>query len=200
MNETVTFSTVDAASATVLLMTTRQNTLPRRLLAPGPSEAQIHTLFLAAASAPDHGRVVPWRFVLVPDQRRPALAQAFAQALMDRDENATASQLAQAREKAFRSPFLALVVARLGPCEPYVDPVERMVSVGAAVQNMLLTAHSMGFGCGLTSGQAMLSSSLGSLFKLTLDERAVCFVNVGTVTQAKPPRPHPNVASFVSTL
>lgn len=200
MNETVTFSTVDAASATVLLMTTRQNTLPRRLLAPGPSEAQIHTLFLAAASAPDHGRVVPWRFVLVPDQRRPALAQAFAQALMDRDENATASQLAQAREKAFRSPFLALVVARLGPCEPYVDPVERMVSVGAAVQNMLLAAHSMGFGCGLTSGQAMLSSSLGSLFKLTLDERAVCFVNVGTVTQAKPPRPHPNVASFVSTL
>jgi len=200
MNESVTFSTVDAAIATVRLMTTRQNTLPRRLVAPGPSVEQIHTLFLAAASAPDHGRVVPWRFVVIPEKRRALLAQAFAQALMDRDENATSLQLAQAREKAFRAPFLTLVVARLGPCEPYVDPVERMVSVGAAVQNMLLTAHSMGFGCSLTSGQALLSTSVGTLFNLTLEERAVCFVNVGTVTQAKPPRLHPNVASFVSSL
>jgi nitroreductase len=124
----------------------------------------------------------------------------FAQALMDRDANATDEQLASAREKAFRAPFLALAIARLGPADPDTDPLERMVSVGAAIQNFLLCAHGMGFGCGLTSGQAMRSEPLRQLFQLTEGEKAVCCINVGTVAKRKPMRLRPAVASFVSSL
>lgn len=182
------------------LINSRQNILPRRLSEPGPSAAQIEQLFRAAAAAPDHGQLRPWRFVLVPTDKRAALADVFAQALRDRDASATPEQIESAREKAHRAPWLALVVARLGPCDPDIPLLERMVSVGCAVQNMLLSAHSMAFGAGLTSGQAMSSAPMRRLFQLQPGEEAVCFINVGTASKRKAPRLRPEPTDFVTSL
>ncbi len=193
-------SAFDEASYALTLITSRQNILPKRLVDPGPTTEQVNDMFLAAAAAPDHGIVMPWRFVLVPLDKRALLADAFGQALIERDTQATPEQVAQAREKAFRAPFLALAIARLGPCEPDIDPLERMVSVGAAIQNFLLLAHSLGFGSSLTSGQAMRAEPLRQLFRLTEGEQAVCSINVGTVAKRKPARLRPQVAAFVSSL
>lgn len=185
---------------TELLISSRQNILPRRLSEPGPSKPQIEQLFRAAAAAPDHGELRPWRFVLVPAHRRADLAEVFAQALLQRDADASAQQLAQAREKAHRAPLLMLVVACLGPREPDIPMLERMVSVGCAIQNILLSAHSMGFGAGLTSGQAMSCAPMRSLFQLVSGEEAVCFLNVGTTAKRKMPRLRPDPADFVKSL
>lgn len=182
------------------LINSRQNILPRRLSAPGPSAAQVEQLFRAAAAAPDHGQLRPWRFVLVPTDKRAELAEVFALALMDRDADATPAQLESAREKAYRAPWLALAVACLGPREPDIPMLERMVSVGAALQNMLLSAHSMAFGAGLTSGQAMSCTRMRSLFQLQAGEEAVCFINVGTASKRKAPRLRPEPTEFVSSL
>jgi nitroreductase len=190
----------DFAAFAMTLITSRQNILPRRLVEPGPSAEQIQEMFRAAAAAPDHGVIRPWRFVLVPPTKRDVLAEVFGQALLERDAQVTSEQLAQAREKAFRAPFLAVAIACLGPSEPNIDPLERMISMGAAIQNFLLCAHSMGFGSGLTSGQAMRSEPLRQRFDLKAGEQAVCCINVGTVAQREPTRVHPNVASFVSSL
>ena len=200
MHDPTSFTSNDLAGFAWTLITSRQNILPKRLAEPGPSPEQIADMFGAAAAAPDHGMVMPWRFVLVPKSRRAELADAFGQALTERDAAATAEQVEQAREKAFRAPFLALAIARLGPCEPDIEPLERMVSVGAAIQNFLLCAHSMGFGSSLTSGQAMRSQVLRELFGLMPGEQAICCINVGTVTKRKPQRQHPPMAAFVSSL
>lgn len=181
-------------------ITSRQNISPKRLVAPGPNDAQLDQIFRCAASAPDHGLVRPWRFVIVPADKRGLLAEVFAMALMDRDPGVTLEQIETAREKAHRAPLLMLVVARLGSCEPPIPALERMVSVGAAVQNMLLMAHSQGFGSSLTSGQAMQSPRMRQLFGLEAGEEAVCFLNIGTISKRKPQRLHPEVNSFVSTL
>lgn len=190
----------DPAEWVLELITTRQNISPRRLAAPGPDEDQVQRMFCAAAAAPDHGEIRPWRFVRVPPDKRALLADVFAQALIERDAQATVEQIDKAREKAFRAPFLAMAIARLGPCEPEIDPLERMVSFGAAIQNFLLCAHSLGFGSGLTSGQALRSAPLRQLFQLTDGEQAVCCINVGTVIKRRPARLRPDVATFVSTL
>ncbi len=200
MSDTTSPIGAELAAFALTLITTRQNILPKRLAAPGPSVAQVQDMFLAAAAAPDHGVVMPWRFVLVPEDKRGVLADVFGQALRERDASATPEQVAQACEKAFRAPFLTLAIARFGPCEPDIDPLERMVSVGAAIQNFLLCAHSMGFGSSLTSGQAMRSNALRQLFDLTDGEQAVCCINVGTVIKRKPARLRPAVAAFVSSL
>lgn len=190
----------ELAAFTQTLISSRQSILPKRLLAPGPSEQQVQDLFSAAAAAPDHGMVMPWRFVLVPEDKRALLAEAFGQALIERDAGATPEQIAMARDKAFRAPFLALAIARLGVGTPEFEILERMVSVGAAIQNLLLCANSMGFGSSLTSGQALRSQPIRRLFLLGEGEHAVCCINVGTVRQAKPPRVRPATSEFVSSL
>jgi nitroreductase len=173
---------------------------PKRLVEPGPDEAQLARIFTAAAAAPDHGEITPWRFVIVPTEQRARLAEAFALALTDRDAQATPVQVQSAREKAYRAPLLVLAVARLGAADPDIAPFERLVSLGCAVQNMLLSAHSMGLGCGLTSGQAMTSPRLRTLFALADGEDAVCCINIGTVAKHKPGRTRPAVQRFVSSL
>ena len=132
--------------------------------------------------------------------KRRLLAEVFAQALMERDADATTEQIENAREKAIRAPFLTLAIARLGPCEPDIEPLELMVSLGAAIQNFLLCAHSLGFGSSLTSGQAMRSLPLRQLFQVSEGEQAVCCNNVGTVAKRKTVRLRPETTSFVSSL
>ena len=183
-----------------VLITSRQNISPKRLVEPGPNADQVAQIFRAVAAAPDHGLLTPWRFILVPADKRVVLAEVFALALIDRDPGATLEQIEAARDKAYRAPFLLLAVARLGTCEPNIPVLERMVSVGAAIQNLLLSAHSLGFGGGLTSGQAMQSKRMSDLFQLDIGEEAVCFVNVGTVSKKKLPRLRPERATFVSSL
>jgi nitroreductase len=182
------------------IVASRQNISPKRLDAPGPDDAQLAAIFEAAAAAPDHGLLRPWRFVLVPREKRALLAEAFALALVDRDATATLEQIESARAKAYRAPLLILAVARLGRDEEAIPDADRLLSLGCAVQNMLLVAHSLGFGAGLTSGQSMRSARLRTLFGLTDDEQAVCFVNIGTVTNRKPLRVRPRPDAFTTSL
>lgn len=183
------------------LIGSRQNVSPKRLVEPGPTAAQLHELLSLAAAAPDHGLLTPWRFIIVPADQRHRLAEVFALALIDRDPGATLEQIESAREKAHRAPLLMVAIACLGPREPDTPALERMVSMGAAIQNLLLGAHAMGFGAGLTSGQAMASKRLGELCGLAPDEVPVCCVNIGTVSKRKPgSRVRPLPSSFASEL
>ena len=182
------------------LIGSRQNVSPKRLVDPGPNEEQRAALFSLAAAAPDHGLLTPWRFIIVPAEKRQLLAEVFALALIDRDPGATLEQIESAREKAHRAPLLLVAVACLGPRDPNTPPLERMVSMGAAIQNLLLGAHAMGFGAGLTSGQAMSSPRLHGLCSLDDGEVPVCCINVGTVTKRKPGRARPQACHFVTML
>ncbi|NML15684.1 nitroreductase family protein [Azohydromonas caseinilytica] len=182
------------------LIASRQTVLPKRLAEPGPDAQQLQQLLQALAAAPDHGELRPWRFVIVPQARRGLLADAFEAALRDRDAQATPAQCADAREKAYRAPLLMLAIARLGPAQPDMPALERMVSMGAALQNLLLLAHAMGYGAALTSGQSLQSPRLRELFRLQPGEEPVCFVSVGSITQRKPMRPRASPHEFVSEL
>ncbi|HJV69704.1 nitroreductase family protein, partial [Ideonella sp.] len=125
----------------------------------------------------------------------------FALALVDRDPGATQEQIEMAREKAHRAPLLLVAVARLGHCEPDTPVLERMVSMGAAIQNILLGAHALGFGGGLTSGRAMSSPRMRQLCALGEGEEAVCCISIGTVGRSKPSkRVRPAAADIVSEL
>jgi nitroreductase len=208
----------DLLEFALALMHTRQNVSPRRLAEPGPSPHQLQDILGTAAAAPDHGQLLPWRFVIVPMDQRERLAEVFGLALIDRDPNATPDQIENARAKAYRAPFLMLAIARLTDAEAGVSAMpergaehpdstdsdvndaERLVSFGGAIQNILLAAHAAGFGTGLTSGQALASPQLRQLFGLRRNEQAVCCINIGAVSKQRPPRLRPDVTAFISSL
>jgi len=190
----------EVLDAALTLIHTRQHVSPKRLGDPGPDAAQIEKILGAAGAAPDHGRINPWRLIVIPGERRPLLGAAFAEALAERDASASAVQREEARAKAFRGPFLALVVLRLDPALGDTHPQERMISAGCAIQNMLLVAHAMGFGAGLSSGRALYSQQMRRLFGLGAQEAPLCFLSVGTVTRSKSARPRPVLGDYTSTL
>lgn len=190
----------DWASTVATVLQARQTILPKRLTEPGPNEDQLRQILEAAASAPDHGQLLPWRFVLVPKAARAALAETFATALMERDPQAGVEQLQQARDKAYRAPCLMLVVVDALRGDPEVDLHERIVSAGCAVQNVLLMATALGFGSALTSGKALKSVALRALFDLHAQEHALCFVSVGTVQSRRHPRLRPSPRDYCTNL
>lgn len=183
-----------------VLAASRRTTLPKRLGAPGPDAGQRRLILEAAAAAPDHGELLPWRFIEVPDTMRPALAQAFAQALVERDPEAGAEDLRRAREKAYRAPWLMLAAVRTSGPAPEIPAAERLVSAGCAIQNLLLAATAMGHGSSLTSGRSLASPVLRRFFGLSEAETAVCFVSIGSVLGARPARVRPAVEQFHSVL
>ena len=190
----------DVAGMAAALIQSRQTILPKRLGAPGPSVAELAQILSAAAHAPDHGQLVPWRFVLVPEASRTPLADVFVQALLERDPAATPEQIEQAREKAHRSPLLMLVVVDAQRGDADIDLAERTVSAGCAVQNMLLMATALGYGSSLTSGKALKAPCLRALFALAAPEQALCFISIGTVKSRKAVRARPPAQAYVSTL
>lgn len=192
--------TLDAWQWAETLLHSRRTTLPKRLTEPGPDPQQQQAILRAAAAAPDHDQLLPWRFIEIPAARRSALGEAFATALLERDPHATAEEAAQAQEKAYRSPWLILAVARLRDEHTGISTHDRLVSAGAAIQNMLLMATALGYGSSLTSGKAMESLALRDLFRLTPGEHALCFINIGTVATKRHPRPRPDVAAYWSRL
>lgn len=191
------------ADAIGALIDARRTTLPKRLLGPGPDEAQKSRILLAASAAPDHQQLLPWRLVEVPTTQRHRLAQAFAQALHERDPKASTEELSQAREKAHRAPWLLLATCRLAQKETDGDTVpssERLISLGCALQNMMLLSTAMGFGSSLTSGKAMSSQPVRQLFKLDDDETAVCCLNIGHILSPRQERTRPKPADYHRSL
>lgn len=181
-------------------MQSRRTILPKRLFAPGPNAQQTRMLFEAAATAPDHGQLLPWRLIVIPEDARESLATVFGAALLERDPAATPGQIESARDKARRGPLLLLVVVDGGCGDASIDLAERIVSAGCAIQNILLTATAMCFGSAITSGKALKSRSLRALFRLGAADQALCFVTVGTAERCNKARTRPTPNQFVSTL
>ena len=194
----------DAPHWAATLMNSRRTTLPKRMQGPGPDTAQLRQILEAAAAAPDHDQILPWRFVIVPSESRACLADAFEQALVARDPLATGAQCEQAREKAFRSPLLMLAIVRLsdvaGDAASDIPAPERYVSAGCAIQNLLLMATAQSYGSALTSGKALQSAPLRALFSLGDHEEALCFINIGTIASQRPQRKRPLQDRYVTTL
>lgn len=178
------------------LMASRQTVLPKRLVAPGPTAAELAQLFEAAAAAPDHDLINPWRFLIIPAHKRVDLGELFAQALTERDPSASQDELAQARDKALRAPLLMLLIVDEAKGDAEIDMHERVLSAGCAVQNIMLLANAMGYGSGLTSGKALKAASFRSGLGLQPTEEAICFVSLGTVSARKPFKPRPDVQQF----
>jgi nitroreductase len=176
----------------------RVHVSPKRLGSPGPNDSQKNQILLAANAAPDHGRMVPWRFIEISETSRKSLGEVFAQCLLERDQSASPIQLQEAREKALRGPLLLLAIANFVDETNEIRKEEKLVSLGCAIQNILLSAYALGFGSGLSSGKALQSPRLRSLFNLADHEDPICFITIGTVTQNKSGRVRPDLSSYHS--
>lgn len=188
------------SDALLALLGARRQVSLRRLVAPGPDEPSLQRIFTAAAQGPDHGLLQPWRFVLIPPGKRRELANVFVDALVERHPDCDGAARAAAHDKAFHAPCLLVAILRNDPAAAAIPVPEKLISLGCAIQNMLLAAEALSIGSGLASGGALGSSGMRRFLRLAPYEQAVCFIGFGAVASSRPARQRPQPADFVSTI
>jgi nitroreductase len=155
----------------------------KSVVAPGPTAEQISRLLEAAARAPDHGRLKPWRFVAVNGPDRESFANAVAQSRRDQNPNFTDEQLALEREKIRRSPSILVAGCVVRKDIPKVPEIEQVIAAGAAVENLLLAATELGIGAMWKTGPAAYSARVKAAVGLGVDDHIVAILHLGTAVK-----------------
>ncbi len=187
-----------AAQDLVRLILSRQSVMPKRLCPPGPTNDELRLMISAAVTAPDHGALRPWRFIKVADAARTALAEIFVEAKRRRAPDQPDAVLARERDKALGAPTLLAVCGRIRGDHPDVPDSEQFASIGAAIQNVLLTAHVLGFGAILLSGDKTRDPLVRAAFSLDEGERLVGFLSIGSPAIDVRAKPRPAVSNHLS--
>lgn len=182
-------------SSPLALLETRRSGRPHDMIAPGPSDAELERILTIAARTPDHGKLFPWRFIIVATNQRQALADLLARALPAHDPDATAAHFDKALEFAHQAPSLVVVVS--SPIAGHKIPLwEQEISAGAAAMNLLLATHAMGFVGGWITGWAAYSETVRTAF-CAPGERIVGFFFLGSPGHELEERPRPPLATIL---
>src|SRR5260221_7926840 len=155
-----------------------------RLAAPRPDDAALDIILRSAVSAPDHGRLRPWRFIVVRDEARLRLGEVMAAAVARSRPDATPAMLELERAKAVRAPLIVIVAAKVQRPSKIPD-IEQILSAGAAAQNILLATHAQGFGAMWKTGANAYDDFAKSALGLEPSDAIVGFIYIGT--SVRPP-------------
>lgn len=167
-----------------------------KLTTPAPNPAEMEQLFQAAARAADHGRLRPWRFVVIENDGLDRFGHLMVDSQRELGEvdDELAAKLAK---KPHRAPMIVAVICN--PKEhPKVPEIEQMLSAGAAAQLLVTAAHAMGYGAMWRSGSLMFTETMAAGLGLAEQESVVGFIYLGT-SPAGTPKPVPfDTSEFVS--
>jgi nitroreductase len=161
------------------LLLQRQSTPAKYHREPAPDGEHLDLILRAAMSAPDHGNLQPWRFLLVRGAALQRLGEFFAESFVRRNPEASADLVERERSKPTRSPLLILLIAKPQP-NPKVPEWEQMMSLGAAAEHMQLMAQALGYGSVWLSGQRCQDRWLLEQLGLSEDEKLYGYLAMGT--------------------
>jgi nitroreductase len=177
-------------------LATRRSGKPRDLVAPGPSPAELEQILAVAARTPDHGKLAPWRFAVVPPDRRDAFAALLARAYAAERPDAGRLELEANAQFAKQAPTLVVMLSTPRP-DSHIPVWEQELSAGAAAMNLLHAAHALGFAGGWLTGWAAYSEQVRDAFGRAPD-RIVGFFFLGTPARPLEERPRPDLSTLVS--
>jgi nitroreductase len=179
-----------------LLATRRTVPLPK-LEGPGPTADELQKLLTIAARVPDHGKLVPWRFLVIEGEGRERAGELIARAFLADEPDAPPDRVAQERGRLSFAPVVVGVVSRVRP-HPKIPDWEQILSAGAVCMNLIVAAKAMGFSATwLTQWYASDRRVLDG-FGLEPEERIAGFLHIGRPAQIPADRDRPDLAAIVS--
>lgn len=168
----------------------------RQLGEPGPDTDQLDALLAAAIRVPDHGRLSPWRLLLIRGEARREFGEQLARIHQEVDPGAGDAALTKDRERYRNAPVIVVVIGRIQGGHK-VPEQEQVLSAGCVAYNLLLGAQALGYGAQWLTGWAAYDSRVAGLLNLAAGERVIGFVHIGTALE--PASEHPR-AELVDVL
>ena len=178
------------------LLKKRRSVKPLDLAGPGPSAADLETLLTIAARVPDHGKLVPWRFVVFQGDARLKAGEAIAAAFKTDHPEATADQIEFERRRLARAPLVIAVVSRAAP-HVKIPEWEQVLSSGATAMSLLIAAHALGFGATWITEWYAYDRAVLDALGLAPHEKIAGFIHIGRAGPAED-RPRPPLADIVT--
>ena len=165
---------ITPAPETLRFLALRRSASALTLMEPGPDADQLADLLRIAARTPDHGKLAPWRFVVLEGPAKAAFAQRLEALALGRRDTALVGKLAK-----LKVPPLAIAVIS-SPVAGAIPEWEQILSAGAVCTNMLHAALAMGFGANWITDWYSYDPDAGAILGLGLGERVAGFILIGT--------------------
>lgn len=178
----------------------RRSANTAQMTGPGPTEEAMLKIVEAAAAAPDHGRVVPFRFVEILPAARTRLADASEQAFAALNPHASAGDRERARKKMLGGPAALALVGHLQPSHPKIILSDQWLAIGCALQNIVLAAEALGFGVAMKSASHFNHSVMSTALALEPGEELLCIVAIGAASEKPPARIKPVISDVFRRL
>lgn len=186
-----------SAASPLQFLDDRRSVPSRQLGEPGPDPATLRRMLQSAVRVPDHGKLVPFRFLHITGPARLVLGDALAERTLARDPDAPAAAVEKDRARFSHAPDIVTVIARLTPGHK-VPEQEQLLSAGSACFALLQAAQAMGFGAQWLTGWMAYDEVVAKRLGLDEHERIVGFIHIGTPRMEAPERERPDAAALLS--
>ncbi len=188
---------VQKMNQTIELLLTRRSVPLRLLSAPAPTPEQITTLLTIASRVPDHGRAVPWRFVVFTPEGAAKLGESIAAIYSAEHPDATETMIETERSRLLRAPLVIAVIS-----SPYDHPKapewEQLLSAGAAAMSLVIGVNAMGYGANWHTEWYAYDRRVLAELGLSDSERIAGFIHIGTATERPLDRARPVLNDVVT--
>jgi nitroreductase len=179
------------------LLASRRSASAKAMREPGPTPAQLDAILAAAVRVPDHGKLAPWRFIIIEGEARAALGAVLEARWRDLNPAHGEQTLAFVRSFFTRAPLTVCVVSTAAP-HPKIPEWEQVLSAGAVCQTMLIAATALGVGCQWLTDWCAYDPVTTQAIGLGASEKVAGFVFLGTSAEPLADRPRPEPSSLTT--
>jgi nitroreductase len=164
---------------------------------PAPTPDEVAMLLTIASRVPDHGRAVPWRFIVIGPEGGARLGALIAATFMADHPDAAEAAIDAERQRLLRAPLVIAIVSR-PHAHPKAPEWEQILSAGAAGMNLLTAANAMGYAANWHTEWYAYDRRILRELGLSEQERIAGFVHIGTATEPPADRPRPALRDIVT--
>jgi len=165
-------------SKTIDFLTTRRSTVARMMGDPGPNDDELRQIMEAGMRVPDHGRLTPWRFIVIRSDARDTIGDVIVNSFKRNNPDAIQEQIEIEQERLTRAPIVIAVVSRVHR-EHKIPVWEQILSSGAACQTMLIAAQSTGYAAQWLTEWYAYDSDVKKAIGAEADDEIAGFVYLG---------------------
>ena len=180
-------------------LATRRSVTPKLLSGPGPDATELDVLLTVGSRVPDHGRLAPWRFLVIEGDARERLGDVIAAAFRKDEPDADEERVATERRRLTRAPLVVGVVSKSRP-HVKIPEWEQALSAGAACMNVMLAANALGYAASWLTEWFAFDRRVLEELGLSPDERMAGFIHIGRALEVPTDRPRPNLSDIVTRI
>jgi len=163
---------------------------------PAPDDETLAKILGAAMRAPDHGKLKPWRFIVLRGDARNRFGDVMVEAMKRREPDVPANMLERERAKPLRAPLIVVLAAAIKEGHK-IPVVEQLLAAGAAAQNVMVAAHALGYGAAWKTGAPAYDGFVKEALGLAPSDAIAGFLYLGTPAAKPAMLPQPELSAFV---